>query len=119
MCCSPPFPLIVIPGWSEGPDPESRDSGFDAAHRPGTTSLIHNPYRQRADAADEIRIEPLRRAHDIEAKVAVQNFLPENPDLLLGEPVADAAVDTGTERKMLPRFGAIDNEFVRAFDLVL
>src|SRR5215216_4510027 len=28
---------IVIPGWSEGPDPESRDSGFDAAHRPGMT----------------------------------------------------------------------------------
>src|SRR2546423_47187 len=28
---------IVIPGWSEGPDPESRDSGFDASHRPGMT----------------------------------------------------------------------------------
>src|SRR6185503_12932927 len=29
--------VIVIPGWSEGPDPESRDSGCDAAHRPGMT----------------------------------------------------------------------------------
>jgi len=28
---------VVIPGWSEGPDPESRDSGFDASHRPGMT----------------------------------------------------------------------------------
>jgi hypothetical protein len=28
----------VIPGWSEGPDPESRESGFDAAHRPGMTN---------------------------------------------------------------------------------
>jgi hypothetical protein len=28
---------FVIPGWSEGPDPESRDSGFDASHRPGMT----------------------------------------------------------------------------------
>ena len=27
-CC------VVIPGWSEGPDPESRDSGLDASHRP-------------------------------------------------------------------------------------
>ena len=27
----------VIPGWSGGPDPESRDSGFDASHRPGMT----------------------------------------------------------------------------------
>ena len=29
--------IAVIPGWSEGPDPESRDSGFDALHRPGMT----------------------------------------------------------------------------------
>ncbi len=27
----------VIPGWSEGPDPESRDSGFASSMRPGTT----------------------------------------------------------------------------------
>src|SRR5208337_1099015 len=31
------FSCTVIPGWSEGPDPESRDSGFDAPHRPGMT----------------------------------------------------------------------------------
>src|SRR4051812_12310529 len=31
-------PSFVIPGWSEGPDPESRDSGFDASHRPGMTA---------------------------------------------------------------------------------
>jgi len=30
---------VVIPGWSEGPDPESRDSGFDAPHRPEMTGL--------------------------------------------------------------------------------
>ena len=30
-------PDAVIPGWSAGPDPESRDSGFDASHRPGMT----------------------------------------------------------------------------------
>ena len=27
----------VIPGRSAGPNPESRDSGFDASHRPGMT----------------------------------------------------------------------------------
>src|SRR5438552_8535693 len=32
----------VIPGWSEGPDPESRDSGFDAMRRPGMT-IIETP----------------------------------------------------------------------------
>src|ERR1700732_1308276 len=31
---------LVIPGWSEGPDPESRDSGFDALHRPGMTACL-------------------------------------------------------------------------------
>jgi DNA helicase-2/ATP-dependent DNA helicase PcrA len=33
-------PRAVIPGWSEGPDPESRDSGFDASHRPGMTAQV-------------------------------------------------------------------------------
>ena len=33
----------VIPGWSEGPDPESRDSGFDAMHRPGMTVSRYRP----------------------------------------------------------------------------
>src|SRR5450755_352630 len=31
---------FVIPGRSEGPDPESRDSGFDASHRPGMTDRV-------------------------------------------------------------------------------
>jgi len=31
--------LGVIPGWCAAPDPESRDSGFDASHRPGMTVL--------------------------------------------------------------------------------
>ncbi len=30
---------FVIPGWSEGPDPESRDSGFASSTRPGMTAL--------------------------------------------------------------------------------
>jgi hypothetical protein len=29
--------LDVIPGWSEGPDPESRDSGLALKARPGMT----------------------------------------------------------------------------------
>src|SRR6267142_4732479 len=39
------FVLAVIPGWSEGPDPESRDSGFDADASPrndGNNIEIHN-----------------------------------------------------------------------------
>ena len=33
----------VIPGRSEGPNPESRDSGLDAAHRPGMTEPTSAP----------------------------------------------------------------------------
>src|SRR5947209_2402288 len=29
----------IIPGWSEGPDPESRDSGFASSMRPGMTEF--------------------------------------------------------------------------------
>src|ERR1700688_4032217 len=38
---------LVIPGWSEGPDPESRDSGFALNARPGMTiaSLRSPPVR--------------------------------------------------------------------------
>src|SRR6266702_1693636 len=80
---------------------------------------IQYPHRKRADAANEIRIEPFRRTRDLEAKIALQDFLPEDPDLLFGEAVADATMDAGPERQMLPRLGAIDDEFVGALDLVL
>src|SRR5437899_1704154 len=32
------FMTSVIPGWCVAPDPESRDSGSDAGHRPGMTT---------------------------------------------------------------------------------
>src|ERR1700730_13352391 len=46
---------FVIPGWSEGPGPESRDSGFDASHRPGmTTGVTVKPPAAVGDAAQVI-----------------------------------------------------------------
>src|SRR5215218_10465683 len=44
----------VIPGWSEGPDPESRGSGFDASHRPGTTVLVRCFASPRDDGGYDI-----------------------------------------------------------------
>src|SRR6476660_9265515 len=85
----------------------------------GDRPSAHNPYRQHADAADEIRIEALGRPGDLKTKVAVQYFLPENADLLFGEAVADAAVDAGAEGEMLARLGAVDDELIRAIDLGL
>src|SRR6185436_5640508 len=34
---------FVIPGWSEGPDPESRDSGFASSTRPGMSGKKLTP----------------------------------------------------------------------------
>src|SRR5271169_4809235 len=101
-----PIPSVVPGARVTRANPESRDSGFDAFASPRnneTTILVHNPYRQRANAADEVRIKPLRWARDFEAKVALQDFLPQNSQLLFGEPVADTTMDAGAERKMLPR----------------
>src|SRR5215217_5359932 len=60
----------VIPGWSEGPDPQSRDSGFDAAHRPGMTAQLSNPATDRKATMSMptlfhgIISGPRRRSHD-------------------------------------------------------
>jgi hypothetical protein len=62
---------------------------------PRNGDSINYPHRQRADAAKEIRTESLWPAHDFEAQIPVQYFLPENSYLQFGEPVADAAVDAG------------------------
>src|SRR4029077_12974349 len=45
--------VSVIPGWSEGPDPESRDSGFDASHRPGMTATKKCWLRSRFDTSSD------------------------------------------------------------------
>src|SRR5260221_2712532 len=47
---SEPLAGFVIPGWSEGPDPESRDSGFASSTRPGMTNKISDPLAPIAPA---------------------------------------------------------------------
>ena len=47
---------VVIPGWSEGPDPESRDSGFDASHRPGMTSILIEEMEIRMTGAETLDV---------------------------------------------------------------
>src|SRR5438105_2538498 len=45
-------PRDVIPGWSEGPDPESRDSGFASSTRPGMTAKL-SPLGVAGPGADD------------------------------------------------------------------
>ena len=60
-------PDAVIPGWSAGPDPESRDSGFDASHRPGMTGagLLRGLFLR----AHPRRTLPALRRHQFDAAV--------------------------------------------------
>src|SRR6187200_2013017 len=70
----------VIPGWSEGPDlsaqlrtGESRDSGFDASHRPGTTEPVNsreNPNNSRNSPRPPYIHRRLARASDSGQKSA-------------------------------------------------
>jgi len=46
----------VIPGWSEGPDPESRDSGFDASNRPGMTASVDGRHKAGRDERKKQRV---------------------------------------------------------------
>src|SRR5262245_38223398 len=72
--------------------------------------------RQRADAPDEVGIEPHRRARDLELEVAFQDLLPQNFQLHLRQSIADAAMDAGAERQMLARLGPPDDEALGLLD---
>src|ERR1700709_1935950 len=69
----------VIPGWSEGPDPESRDSGFDASHRSGMTEYRSNLAEQLVDIVpvDEVIDERLQIVGTAVAIVDVVGMLPD------------------------------------------
>src|SRR6266404_3405355 len=93
-CCSKPSP------------PASRRSGAD-------------PDRQRAKAADEVGIEPDRLACDFDPEAAREDLLPQDAYLHLRQPVADAAMDAGAERQMLPGLGATEDKALGILDRLL
>src|SRR5207344_578140 len=78
--CNDAFPqdTAVIPGWSEGPDPESRDSGFDASHRPGMTTLRDSRFVLRTPGNDD-----LSRFSDVQLHIAVRCFASPRNDAMV------------------------------------
>jgi hypothetical protein len=54
-------------------------------------------------ALDEVRAQPARRLHHLDAFEALQDLLPHHLQLHLGQPVADAAVDAEAEGHVLAR----------------
>src|SRR5215471_6739456 len=95
-------------------------SGSDAplpmAKRCRPRNLSVDDDRQRADAADEVGIEPHRRTRDLELEVAFQDLLPQNFQLHLRQSIADTAMDAGAERQMLARPGSPDDEALGLLD---
>src|ERR1700712_4738556 len=63
--------------------------------------------RERLDPAQEVRIRIDRLSHHLDLEVAPYHFFPQDLELHLGEPVAQAAVDAETKRQVLARPAAI------------
>src|ERR1700759_5562803 len=73
-------------------------------------------YRQDLDAANEGGIDPLRLADHLDPVEALEHLLPDDLELQLGEPHADAAVDAEAERQVDAWAGAVDDELIRPLD---
>src|SRR5215813_12116066 len=72
---------FVVPGWSERPDPESRDSGFGAAHRPGMTTL--SSARLAEQLVDIVPVDEMidERLQVIRTAVAIVDVVGVLPDI--------------------------------------
>src|SRR5262249_35867560 len=81
--------------------------------------LCGNPYRQGLVALDEAGINPLRLIDHLDLVETLEDLLPDDLQLQLGEPHADAAVDAEAERDVRARPRAVDDEIVRLLDHVL
>src|SRR5579871_2560526 len=78
--------------------------------------LGRDPHRQMIVALDEARIRPHRLTDHLDLVEALENLFPDDLELQLGKPHADAAMDTEAERQMVARPLAVDDELERLLD---
>src|SRR5262245_7873167 len=102
----------VGPAWEA-----STSRGSDAAGAPAW--LAGDPHRQRLDPAQEVRVGTLRRAHHLDREVTLEDLVPQDLQLDLGQPVTHAAMNARAERKVVPRPGPVDHEALRIVDDLL
>src|SRR5207302_9650669 len=76
-------------------------------------------HRQGLDAAYKAGIDPLRLADHLDLLEALEHLLPDDLQLQLGQPHADAAMDAEAERQMRAWTGTIDDELIRVLDRLL
>jgi Bacterial extracellular solute-binding protein len=75
-----------------------------------------NAHWERSDTADKVGVEALWWSHDRNVEIAGEDFLSEDSQLEIREPVTDATVDAGAVGKMLARLGAVDDEGIGIVD---
>src|ERR1700709_2705408 len=83
---------------------------------PTRNPLGWNTYGQPTEPPAELGVDATRFPNHLDLREARQDFLPQDLQLQFGQPVADTAMDAETERQMLPRARAVDDEAVRVFD---
>src|SRR6516225_3527874 len=76
-----------------------------------------NPHLHLGDAVNQVGISPFRFLDDLDRREALQDLLPQDHQLHLRQPVADAAMDAEPERQMLTGPRAIDDKAIRLLDL--
>src|SRR5579871_527419 len=67
-----------------------------------------NSHWQPRVAANETGVQALRRAGHLDDGKARQDLFPDDPQLQLGQPVADAAMDAEAERHVTSRAPSLD-----------
>src|SRR5262245_6957644 len=72
--------------------------------------------RQGLVALHEAGIDPPGLANHLDIVEALEDLLPDDLELQLGEPHADAAVDSKAERQMRARPGPVDDEVIGMID---
>src|SRR5262245_11253386 len=74
------------------------------------------PHKQFLVALHEARIDALRLVHHFDPREALHDLFPDNAELKLGKPVADATMDAEAEGKMPPHIRPLDPKVVRPLD---
>src|SRR5690349_810894 len=78
--------------------------------------LCGNAYGQGLVALDKAGINPRRLLDHVDPVEPLEDLFPDDLQLQLGKPHADAAVDAEAERDMGARPRAVDDEVVRLLD---
>src|SRR5690348_11890152 len=74
---------------------------------------------QRTDRAQHVGVSPDGLTHHLDHRpIPLQDFLPQDGQLHLGQTVSNATMYAEAEGKMLARPGTIDDEAVWVFDRV-